>query len=92
MRCRIRDEGGPLEAGLQGQASSHPKLPGLRVLVVSVGGKGAARPRQARIKKTNEIEPLMTCRKVKNDVKTRRGNEPGISPRETCLRLGRRPA
>lgn len=75
MRCRIRDEGGPLEAGLQGQASSHSKLLGSRVLVVCVRGKGAARLRQARIKKTNASEPLMTCRKMNtNDVKTRRGD------------------
>jgi hypothetical protein len=67
----MRDEGGPLEAGLQGQASSHSKLLGSRAPVVSVRGKGAARLRQARIKKTNEIEPLRTCRKCRDDVKTR---------------------
>jgi len=71
MRCRMRDEGGPLEAGLQGQASSHPKLLGSRALVVSVRGKGAARLRQARIRKTNASKPLMTCRKRRDDVETR---------------------
>lgn len=71
MRCRMRDEGRPLEAGLQGQASSHPKLLGSKALVVSVRGKGAARPRQARVRKTNAIEPLMTCRKRRDDVETR---------------------
>lgn len=71
MRCCMRDEGGPLGVGLQGQASSHPKLPGSKALVVSVRGKGAARPRQARIRKTNVIEPLMTCRKRRDDVETR---------------------
>lgn len=38
--------------------------------MVNVGGKVAAGPRQARIRKTNAIEPLMTCRKQVNDVET----------------------
>ena len=70
MRCCIRDEGRPLEAGLQGQASSRPKLPRSRAWVVNVEGKVAARLRQARIRKTNASEPLMTCRNSKNDVET----------------------
>jgi len=32
--------------------------------------KGAARSRQVRIMETNASEPLMTCRKRRNDVKT----------------------
>ena len=63
-RCFTKDEGGPLEAGLQEQASNRLKLRGLRVLVVSVDGKGGARLRQVRIEETNASEPLMKCRKV----------------------------
>ena len=63
-RCFIKDEGGPLEAGLQELASNRLKLRGLRALVVSVDGKGGARLRQVRIEETNASEPLMTCRKV----------------------------
>jgi hypothetical protein len=39
-------------------------------MVVSVKEKGAARSRQVRTTKTNASEPLMTCRKRRNDVKT----------------------
>jgi len=39
-------------------------------MVVSVKEKGAARPRQVRTTETNASEPLMTCRKRRNDVKT----------------------
>jgi hypothetical protein len=63
-RCFTKDEGGPLEAGLQEQASNRLKLRGLRALVVSVEGKGGARLRQVRIEETNASEPLMKCRKV----------------------------
>jgi hypothetical protein len=63
-RCFTKDEGGPLEVGLQEQASNRLKLRGLRVRVVSVEGKGGARLRQVRIKKTNASESLMTCRNV----------------------------
>jgi hypothetical protein len=72
-RCFTKDEGGPLEAGLQEQASNRLKLRGSRALVVSVDGKGGARLRQVRVEETNASEPLMTCRKVSNDVET--GNE-----------------
>ena len=33
-------------------------------------GKGWARPDQVSIEETNESEPLMTCRKRRDDVKT----------------------
>ena len=68
--CCTRDEGRPLEAGLQGQASNHLKLLWPKVMVVSVKGKGAGIPRQVRTMKTNASEPLMTCRKRRNGVKT----------------------
>ena len=41
-RSRTRDEGRPLGAGLQEQASNYPKLLRSRAVVVSVGGKGTA--------------------------------------------------
>lgn len=90
MRYR-RDEGRPLGAGLQGQAPNHLKLLWSKARVVSVKGKGAGEPRQVWIRKTNEIEPLMTYRKHRDDVKTREGLSPGMNPRETCLLLGWRP-
>ncbi len=37
--CSTRDEGGPLEAGVQAQASNHRKLRRLRAEVVSVAEK-----------------------------------------------------
>ena len=72
MRGFTRDEGGPLGVGLQDQASSRPKLLGTKSPVVSVSGKGAGKLRQARIRKTNEIEPSMTCR---NALRRRRNRE-----------------
>ncbi len=39
----MRDEGRPLEVGLQEQASNHFKLHGLRGRVASVEGKGMAK-------------------------------------------------
>jgi hypothetical protein len=41
-RSRTRDEGRPLGAGLQEQASNYSKLLRSRAVVVSVGGKGTA--------------------------------------------------
>jgi len=72
-RCFTKDEGRPLEVGLQEQASNHHKLRELRVLVVSVAGNGGARLRQVRFKETNASEPLMTCRNVYNRRRDREG-------------------
>src|SRR3984893_17026059 len=41
-----RDEGGPLDAGGQAQASNHCKLPSSKAMVVSVVAKGGTRSRQ----------------------------------------------
>jgi hypothetical protein len=71
-RCFTKDEGRPLGVGLQEQAPNHHKLRELRVLVVSVAGNGGTRSRQVRLKETNASEPLMTCRKVPDDVETGR--------------------
>ncbi|MGF6935640.1 transposase InsO family protein [Paraburkholderia sp. UCT70] len=70
LRCFIKDEGGPLGVGVQEQASNHHKLRELRARVVSVDGKGGARLRQVRVRKTNASEPLMTCRNVLTEVET----------------------
>jgi putative transposase len=69
-RCFTKDEGRPLEVGLQEQASNRLKLRRSRAVVVSVDGKGGAGLRQVRIKKTNASEPLMTCRNVLTEVET----------------------
>ena len=69
-RCFTKDEGRPLEVGLQEQASNRLKLRRSRAVVVSVDGKGGAGLRQVRIEKTNASKPLMTCRNVSNDVET----------------------
>ena len=68
--CCTRDGGGPLEAGVQAQASNHPLRLRLRGVVVSELGKGRVRPDQVGIEETNASEPLMTCRKRRNDVET----------------------
>ena len=69
-RCLTGNEGRPLEAGLQEQASNRHELHWSRAIVVNVDGKGGAGLRQVRFKETNESEPLMTCRNVLNDVET----------------------
>ena len=69
-RCFTKDEGRPLEVGLQEQASNRHEPHWSRAIVVNVDGKGGARLRQVRFRETNASEPLMTCRNVLNDVET----------------------
>jgi hypothetical protein len=69
-RSGARDEGGPLEAGLQEQASNYLKLLWLRARVVSVEEKAGQRPCQVRFRETSSSEPLMRYRKQLDDVKT----------------------
>ena len=66
---------------MQVQASNRPELLWSKAMVVSVGGKGAARPRQVRAMKTNASEPLMRCRKRRNDVETGRESLARNEPR-----------
>jgi hypothetical protein len=54
---------------LQEQAPNHLKLLGSRVLVVSVEEK-AGTTCQVGIQETSVSEPLTTCRKRRDDVKT----------------------
>ena len=67
-----RDEGGPFGVAVQAETSNHLLLLHLRDVVVSESGKGRARPCQIRTVESNANEPLMTCRKRRNDVKTGR--------------------
>ena len=67
--CCMRDEGGPLGTRVQAQVPNHLKLRWSKARVVSVQGK-ARRTRQVRVKETSGSEPLMTCRKGRDDVKT----------------------
>ncbi len=69
--CCTRDEGGPLGTGVQAQVPNHLKLRWSRARVVSVQEK-ARRTRQVRVKETSGSEPLMTCRKGRDGVKTGR--------------------
>ena len=91
-RSHTRDEGGPLEAGLQEQASNDPKLLRSRAVVVSVGGKGTTRSCHVRFRETSASEPSMRCRNEKDDVRTGGLLNSRISPRATCLLSGWRPA
>jgi hypothetical protein len=83
--CCTRDEGGPLETGLQGQVSNHLKLLWPKAMVVSVKGKGAGIPCQVRTTKTNASEPLMTCRKRRDGVKTGEQSLPQDKPERSLL-------
>lgn len=65
-----KDEGRPFEAVLQGEASNHLKRLGSKALVVSVEDK-AHMMCQVWTKKMSVSEPRMTCRNVKDDIKTR---------------------
>ena len=71
MRNCTEDEGGPLGAGLQEQASNHLKLLWSKALVVSVEEKAWQRLCQVRIKEMSASEPLMRCRKVEMSSKPR---------------------
>jgi hypothetical protein len=70
MRCYIEDEGRPLGAGVQAQASNHLKLQRSRAAVVSVKEKADPRVCQVKSTETSGSEPSRTCRKALDDVKT----------------------
>jgi hypothetical protein len=61
--CRTRDEGRPLELGLQGQGSNRRKLLQPNGWGGERSGKRRDETRQVWTGKTNESEPLLTCRK-----------------------------
>jgi len=60
--------------------------------VVSVEGKGPAGRDQVRFRETSASEPPMRCRKQIDDVETGGVHYSRMSPGETCLPPGRRPA
>ena len=79
MRCRTRDEGGPLGFGDQASIPNHRELPSLRAMVVSVTETAGRRSRQVRSKETSESEPPMNCRNRIVDFGTGVGGHPGMS-------------
>jgi hypothetical protein len=56
---------------MQVEASNHLKLLWSKATVVSVKGKGRARPCQVCVMETNTNEPLITYRKRRDVIKTR---------------------
>ncbi len=70
MTCCTKDEGRPFGTALQEEVSNHRKRLGAKALVVSVTGKGEARLRQVGASELNASEPLLTCRKLKDVIKT----------------------
>ena len=62
---------GPPGFVLQDAIPNHHKLLWSKATVVSVMGKGEARLRQVRAKEMNETEPMLTCRKLDDVIKTR---------------------
>ena len=65
-----KDEGRPFEAGLQGKASNHRKRLWSKARVVSVEEKAHVMC-QVWTTKMSVSEPRVTCRNVKDDIKTR---------------------
>ena len=53
----------PSGAALRGEASNRPQVHWLKTVVLNVVGKGAARSRHVRSRKTNASEPLWKHRK-----------------------------
>jgi hypothetical protein len=67
----MRDESRSLELALQDVGSNHRKLLRHNGRGSERFGKGRARLCQVRAEETSASEPLMTCRKRRDDVKTR---------------------
>jgi hypothetical protein len=86
------DEGGPLGVGLQEQASKHLKLLWSKAMVVSVEEKVSPDGISCESERRAQANYPMRCRKHKDDVKTGGYLYTRISPEDTCLLSGRRPA
>ena len=54
----VRDEGGPLGIGFQEQVPNHSKRLRSKAVVVSVGAKARAWPKQVGVRETNESKPF----------------------------------
>src|ERR1035437_9355348 len=61
--CCASDGGWPSGLAVQAESPNHRKLRRSRAVVVSVSGKGPARPGQVSDEKTNMCKPLQTHRK-----------------------------
>lgn len=70
--CLIEDEGGPLGAAIQVEASNHRKLLWSKAMVVGVTEKAKQDFVRYVPMETNASEPLMKCRKHGNAIKTGR--------------------
>jgi hypothetical protein len=86
------DEGGPLGVGLQEQAPKHLKLLWSKAMVVSVEEKVPPDGISCGSERRAQANHPMRCRKHKDDVKTGGYLYVRISPEDTCLLSGRRPA
>jgi hypothetical protein len=62
---------GPPKTGYRTSFQTTPSCLGIRAQVVSVAGKGETRSRQVWIRKANESEPLMNCRKRRDVIETK---------------------
>jgi len=68
--CLIEDEGRPLEAAMQVEASNHRKLLWPKAMVVSVTEKAKQDFVRCGPMETNTSEPLITCRNSRDAIKT----------------------
>jgi len=82
----------PLGVGLQEQASKHLKLLWSKAMVVSVEEKVPLDGISCESERRAQANHPMRCRKLKDDVKTGGYLYTRISPGDTCLLPGRRPA
>jgi hypothetical protein len=64
------DGGWPSAVALQEGAANHHEVRRSRAGVLSVVGKGAPGAHQVRVEKASVSEPLMTCRKLQDDIET----------------------
>jgi len=92
VTAQLMRERRPLGTGLQEQVSSHLRRLGSKAPVVSTEGKGSGKPDQTGERKMNASEPLKTCRKRSNEIKTRGSRCLGKSVDAICLRATRSPA
>ena len=84
--CLI-DEGRPLGTGLQEQVPNHLRRLQPKAVVVSTEGKGLGRTRSGDWQEEDRKEPLMKCRKRRDDVKTAESRCRGTSFDGACLRI-----
>ena len=92
MQCYKTDEGRPFGICLQKPVPNRPRLRWLNGQGGERRGKRLGKePSQVTDKKMNASEPLITCRKRRDDIKTMESRCHGTSLGETCLRPKRYP-